>query len=46
MKMKLIHIFIFITASFSLMAQGDSYVASDDDYVLDKDSLKVKDKLH
>lgn len=46
MKMKLLHIAIFITASFGAMAQGGSYVASDDDYVLDKDSLKVKDKLH
>mgnify|MGYP002713150375 CR=1 FL=1 len=45
MKMKLIHTLVFIVAALGVYAQGDNYVADDDDYVLDKDSLKAKDKI-
>lgn len=38
MKRKLIHIVLFLAVSFNAAAQ--------DDYVLDKDSLQTKDKLH
>ena len=45
MKKKLIYVVVFVLTAFNVAAQGDSYVSSDDDYVLHKDSLKVKDKI-
>ena len=46
MKMKFLHIILFASISLSAIAQNDNYVGNEDEYVLDKDSLKVKDKIH
>ena len=46
MKMKFLHIILLSSISLGTIAQNDNYVANEDEYVLDKDSLKVKDKIH
>lgn len=45
MKMKFIYIVFLLVSVMNVTAQNDNYVANDDDYVVDKDSLKVKDKI-